>query len=138
MTIKIEFECTVNENLYLHAEKNGISRVISNLISNSIKFLSGDGKGGVISLSTDLKKIPTDRKNSEEIVIVKVRDTGSGIDKEILPKLFTKFTTKSSHGIGLGLYISKNIVEAHGGKMWAQNNEDGKGATFSFSLPLNP
>jgi signal transduction histidine kinase len=135
----IEFECAVNEDLYLHAEKNGISRVISNLISNSIKFLNGDGKGGVISLSTDLKKIPAaDRKDSEEMVIVKVRDTGSGIDKEILPKLFTKFTTKSSHGIGLGLYISKNIVEAHGGKMWAQNNEDGKGATFSFSLPLNP
>jgi signal transduction histidine kinase len=121
----------------LHAEKNGISRVISNLISNSIKFLSGDGKGGVISLSTDLKKIPRDGKGSEEMVIVKVRDTGSGIDKEILPKLFTKFTTKSSHGIGLGLYISKNIVEAHGGKIWAQNNEDGNGATFSFSLPLN-
>jgi signal transduction histidine kinase len=133
----IEFECTVNEDLYLHAEKNGISRVISNLISNSIKFLNGDGKGGVISLSADLKKTPTDGKDSEEMVIVKVRDTGSGIDKEILPKLFTKFTTKSSHGIGLGLYISKNIVEAHGGKIWAQNNEDGNGATFSFSLPLN-
>jgi signal transduction histidine kinase len=65
-----------------------------------------------------------------------MRDTGSGINEEILPKLFTKFATKSDKGIGLGLYISKNIIEAHGGRIWAKNNNDGKGATFSFSLPL--
>jgi signal transduction histidine kinase len=69
-------------------------------------------------------------------VVVIVKDTGIGIDEKIFPKLFTKFSTKSFHGMGLGLYISKNIVEAHGGRMWAKNNEDGKGATFSFSLPL--
>jgi len=134
----IKFEYNVNDDLHIHAEKNGISRVISNLISNSIKFLDREGKGGVISLTAELKKIPTDRNFLEEIVILKIKDTGSGIDKEILPKLFTKFASKSFQGIGLGLYISKNIVEAHGGKIWAQNNEDGKGATFSFSLPLNP
>jgi signal transduction histidine kinase len=134
----IKFECNVNDDLHIHAEKNGISRVISNLISNSIKFLDREGKGGVISLTAELKMIPTDRKVLEEIVILKIKDTGSGIDREILPKLFTKFTSKSFQGIGLGLYISKNIVEAHGGKIWAQNNEDGRGATFSFSLPLNP
>ena len=65
-----------------------------------------------------------------------VRDTGGGIDSEILPKMFSKFITKSFEGIGLGLYISKYIVEAHGGKILAENNIDGKGATFSFSLPL--
>jgi two-component system sensor histidine kinase VicK len=59
-----------------------------------------------------------------------------GIDSEIIPRLFTKFATKSEHGIGLGLYISKNIVEAHGGRIWAENN-DGKGATFSFSLQVS-
>jgi signal transduction histidine kinase len=69
---------------------------------------------------------------------LRVKDTGSGIDSEISPRLFTKFATKSDYGtgIGLGLYISKNIVDAHGGKICAENNKHGKGATFSFSLPL--
>ena len=71
-------------------------------------------------------------------VIVIVNDTGSGIDSEIMAKLFSEFTTKSEQGTGLGLYISKNIVEAHGGKIWAENNSDGmRGATFTFSLPLS-
>ena len=70
-----------------------------------------------------------------ELILVSVRDTGAGIDPEILSRLFTKFATKSFEGTGLGLYISKSIVEAHGGKIWAQNNPDGNGATFSFSLP---
>jgi signal transduction histidine kinase len=69
-------------------------------------------------------------------VIVSVKDTGEGIDHEILQKLFTKFATKSFEGTGLGLFISKSIVEAHGGKIWAENNKDCKGATFYFSLPL--
>jgi two-component system sensor histidine kinase VicK len=70
-------------------------------------------------------------------VIVSIKDTGTGIDPEILPRLFTKFATKSVTGTGLGLFISKSIVEAHGGKMWGENNADGKGATFAFSLPLS-
>ena len=66
-----------------------------------------------------------------------MEDTGTGIDPEIFPRLFTKFATKSDKGIGLGLYISKRIVEAHGGRIWAENNTGRKGATFTFSLPLN-
>ncbi|MGN6614701.1 MAG: sensor histidine kinase, partial [Candidatus Nitrosocosmicus sp.] len=69
-------------------------------------------------------------------IIVKIRDTGTGIDNDLLPKLFNKFASKSEKGTGLGLYISKNIVEAHGGRIWANNNEDKKGATFSFSIPV--
>ena len=61
---------------------------------------------------------------------------GNGIDVEILPRLFTKFVSKSFHGTGLGLYISKSIVEAHGGKIWGENNKDGRGATFGFRIPL--
>jgi signal transduction histidine kinase len=68
--------------------------------------------------------------------IVSVKDTGSGIDPEIMSRLFTKFTTKSQPGTGLGLFISKSIIEAHGGRIWAENNKDRKGATFSFRLPL--
>lgn len=76
-----------------------------------------------------------ERKSFE--TIVRVKDTGQGIDLEILPKLFTKFTTKSSSGTGLGLFISKSIIEAHGGRIWAENNSDGIGATFSFTLPTS-
>ena len=70
------------------------------------------------------------------MVIVGIKDTGIALDNEILPRLFTKFATKSFQGTGLGLYLSKNIIEAHGGKIWAENNEDGIGATISFNLPI--
>jgi signal transduction histidine kinase len=70
--------------------------------------------------------------------VVKIKDTGSGIDAEILPRLFSKFATKSDHkGTGLGLFISKSIVEAHGGRIWAENDTDGRGATFAFSIPID-
>jgi signal transduction histidine kinase len=72
----------------------------------------------------------------EEEVMVSIKDTGRGIELEILPNLFAKFATRSHQGTGLGLYISKSIIEAHGGKIWAENNVDGKGATFSFILPM--
>jgi signal transduction histidine kinase len=74
-------------------------------------------------------------KDNNELIIT-IRDTGQGIDPEILPNLFRKFATKSSSGTGLGLFISKSIIEAHGGRIWAENNSDGKGATFSFSVPI--
>jgi signal transduction histidine kinase len=77
-------------------------------------------------------------ENKEGQAIVSVKDNGQGIDSSILPKLFTKFASKSqTGGTGLGLFISKNIIEAHGGRIWAENNADGKGSTFSFSLPVN-
>jgi signal transduction histidine kinase len=97
-------------------------------MDNAIKFTK-EGGGGTVSIN--IKK-----KESNSWVIVSVKDTGGGIDPEIMPRLFTKFTSKSFKGTGLGLFISKSIIEAHGGKIWAENNIDGKGATFSFSLPL--
>ena len=74
-------------------------------------------------------------KNHIDGIILSVRDTGTGIHPEILPRLFSKFATRSEMDTGLGLFISKNIVEAHGRKIWGENNTDGKGATFVFSLP---
>jgi signal transduction histidine kinase len=102
--------------------------VISNLLGNAIKFT----KEGTISIITEIEE----NGHSKE-VIVSIKDTGEGIDPEIYPRLFTKFATKSITGTCLGLFISKNIIEAHGGKIWAENNSDGKGATFAFSLPLS-
>jgi len=87
-----------------------------------------------------MKKKKNKRENSsqeeEEEVIVSIQDTGIGIDPNVKNKLFKKFAIKSEQGMGLGLYISRSIIEAHGGKIWAENNPNGKGATFSFSLPF--
>jgi two-component system, OmpR family, sensor histidine kinase VicK len=109
----------------IDGDKERITQVISNLLSNAIKFTC---EGGEISLHI---------KRDTQHVIVSIRDNGQGIVPEIYPRLFTKFATNSIVGTGLGLYICKNIIEAHGGKMWAENNSDGRGATFSFSLPLS-
>lgn len=122
------------DDVQIFADKSGISRVISNLINNSMKFLPSTG--GFISITVKQMKTAMDNKIGN-MVQVSITDNGSGIDNEILPKLFTKFVTKSFHGIGLGLFISKSIVEAHGGKIWAENNRVGQGATFSFVLPLD-
>ena len=112
------------EDIFVVADKGRISRVISNLLSNAIKFTNE----GIITVSTE-------KKDNE--VLVSIKDTGAGIDAEILTRLFTKFATKSeTGGTGLGLFISKSIVDAHGGKIWGENNLDGKGATFTFSLPV--
>jgi len=118
------------KDLPLKADKNRISQVVSNLMSNALKFSSG----GTISVQSSLK---TNDKNNNNEVIVSIKDNGQGIDPEILPRLFSKFATKSYSGTGLGLFICKSIVEAHGGSIWAENNSDGKGATFSFTLPLS-
>jgi two-component system, OmpR family, sensor histidine kinase VicK len=128
--IKFEFPSTVSNEIptLIFADKNRIAQVIYNLISNSIKFIFKEG--------TIITNIEIKNNSDKETVIVRVKDTGTGIDYEIFPNLFKKFITKSFQGTGLGLYISKNIIETHGGKIWAENNEDGKGATFSFSLPL--
>jgi signal transduction histidine kinase len=109
----------------VEADKGRIAQVIDNLLNNALKFTNE----GTISVSVESKDGQT---------VVRVKDNGQGIDPGILPKLFTKFASKSEvGGTGLGLFISKSIVEAHGGKIWAENNSDGKGgATFSFSLPL--
>jgi signal transduction histidine kinase len=81
--------------------------------------------------------INANESNNKKDIIVNVTDTGSGINKDIFAKLFTKFVTKSSQGTGLGLYISKSIIEGHGGRIWAENNKEGRGAAFIFTLPMS-
>ena len=127
--LSYNFKQDTDDPLLIEADRDRITQVISNLLSNAIKFTSKKGEAEVISVSAE-------RKNSnQEEVIVSIKDTGEGINSEILPRLFTKFATRSFSGTGLGLYISKSIVESHGGKMWAENNPDGKGANFTFTLP---
>ena len=131
----------------MDADKEKINQVICNLLSNAVKFT----KRGTITISVAIQNVEetlnstTYNKNSisrdmtkeEKVqVVVSVKDTGTGIDPQIIPKLFSKFATKSFDGTGLGLFIYKSLINAHGGKMWAKNNQDGKGATFAFSLPI--
>ena len=129
-----------DSSIFVNVDRGRIAQVISNLISNALKFT----EEGSITLAID-KKISKDNNNNQ--VIVSVKDTGAGIDPEILPRLFTKFATKSDVGTGLGLYISKSIIEAHSGKIWAENNKNNdnnnnldeqtrRGSTFYFTLPL--
>jgi signal transduction histidine kinase len=126
--IKLVYEYSRVNNIIVNADKNRLNQVISNLISNSIKF--SQGEWGIISITTK-------KEQDSKTVTINVKDTGKGIDPEIIPRLFTKFATKSETGTGLGLFISKSIVEAHGGRIWAKNNKDGKGATFYFTLPVS-
>jgi signal transduction histidine kinase len=124
-------------DIFIEADKARITQVVSNILSNAVKFTEtkiNEEERGIINISAE-------RVDGQAIVSIK--DTGAGIDPEIMPRLFEKFASKSYQGTGLGLYISKSIVEAHGGKIWAENNIDNKdckgagGATFRFSLPIS-
>jgi two-component system, OmpR family, sensor histidine kinase VicK len=127
--------------IFIYADKNRIQQVISNLLSNALKFT----ENGIITITMEKFKDNNNNNSSDddekkEFVCIKIKDTGKGIDPEVLPRLFEKFATKSDRGTGLGLYISKNIVEAHEGKIWGMNNNNNrygeKGAEFGFTLPL--
>ena len=124
--LEIIFDQRESAPLFVRGDKSRLFEVLSNLIGNAIKFTDS---GGTITVTAE-------KSAAKKEAIVSIKDTGKGIDMEILPRLFTKFASKSDKGTGLGLYLSKGIIQAHGGKMWAENNKDGKGATFRFTLPL--
>lgn len=132
--LKLEYEAGENV-IIVEGDKSRLTQVVSNLLNNSIKFTTE----GMISIKMELKQ----DEQGLDTALVSVKDTGSGIDPEIVPKLFSRFASKSFAGTGLGLFIAKSIVEAHGGKIWARNNSNNKnginetGSTFYFSLPLN-
>ncbi len=107
----------------IFADRYRITQVISNIINNAIKF-------------TDQGSIAIEGTVSSSELTIKIIDTGKGIDKEIVNRLFDKFVSRSEQGTGLGLFISKNIMESHGGTIIGYNNENGTGATFVFTLPI--
>ena len=122
---KIKVVVAFKEDIFVEADRDRLNQVICNLLSNAFKFT--EEEEGIVSITAEKK---------DNQILVSVKDSGAGIDPEILPILFSKFASKSFSGTGLGLFISRNIIEAHGGKIWAENNLDEKGARFSFSLPL--
>jgi signal transduction histidine kinase len=135
------------DTIVVEADRGRIMQVISNILSNAIRFakegeviVSIERKDRIIDSNGSKSNNDNDNdiNNNKGDVIVSVKDTGTGIDPDVLPKLFSKFAvTSDTGGTGLGLFISKSIIEAHGGRIWAENNANGEGATFSFSLPIN-
>jgi signal transduction histidine kinase len=123
--IKLEYR---PKDIFVEVDRVRVTQVISNLLNNAIKFT----KEGKITITIE-------KKDNEEVAVISIKDTGIGIDSEVFPKLFSKFASKSYQGTGLGLFICKSIVEAHDGKIWAENNnnntQEKKGATFYFTLP---
>ncbi len=126
-SIKLEYQPC---DILIDADKSRITQVISNILDNAVKFskpnVNKASAVGIINIKID---------KADDQTIVTITDAGTGIDPEIIPRLFDKFASKSFQGTGLGLYICKSIVQAHGGKIWAHNN-DGTGATFAFTLPI--
>jgi two-component system sensor histidine kinase VicK len=116
----------INYPILVEADKGRITQVLSNILNNALKFT--DEGQIIVNAHEDYNK---------KEIIISVTDTGSGINKDIFAKLFSKFATKSSQGTGLGLYISRSIIEAHSGRIWAENNKEGGGATFTFTLPVS-
>lgn len=114
-------ECE-SDDVIVNADKARITQVLTNLLANAVAF----AKGGKVTVSCS---------RTENDALVQVKDDGIGIDPEIIPRLFTKFATKSDKGTGLGLFVSKSIIDAHGGRIWAANNEVERGATFAFTIP---
>jgi signal transduction histidine kinase len=138
--IELYLDTPKEREIIVYADRERMVQVISNLLDNSVKFIE---KEGSIYLMVKIKRDGDNMKemnvedNHRDQVVISIKDTGVSIPEEIFPILFTKFTAKSITGAGLGLYISKSIIEAHGGRIWAENNNDGKGVTFTLSLPLS-
>ncbi|MDW0148192.1 MAG: sensor histidine kinase [Nitrososphaeraceae archaeon] len=134
--VQIIFDSKKNIPATVYADEARLQQVIDNLLSNAINFT----QNGTIMITAYRAQVDTKGEIDEsdrESTVVEIRDTGTGINSEMLPRLFDKFATRSMSGTGLGLYISKSIVDSHDGKIWAYNNKDGKGATFTFTLPIN-
>ena len=130
-TVTINCHFSENETNFVSGDRQRLSQVMINLLNNSIKHTS---KG---KIDVFIERSKEGSRANDQFVIIRVRDTGVGINPQMMDKLFSKFGTKSETGTGLGLYISKGIVEAHGGSIWAENNVDGIGACFAFKLPLS-
>jgi len=133
---KINFSIfTSVDKLLIHADKNRIKSTIENLITNAIETAESKNIKMFVD-KTKTNNILSNNKEEEFVVFVSITDDGNGIERMIFPNLFSKFVTNSREGLGLGLYLAKNVINRHGGEIWAENNEDSRGATFHFSLPV--
>ncbi|MFL6523225.1 MAG: sensor histidine kinase, partial [Nitrososphaera sp.] len=119
-------DAETSPSLFVNADKSRITEVLWNLLDNAVKFTKEKGHGTISIAGAEIGNQ----------AVIEIKDTGKGIDADMIPRLFSKFATKSHRGTGLGLFISKSIVEAHEGKIWAENSKNGQGGTFTFALPI--
>ena len=143
---------SIGDHSWINVDKLRLNQILINLIDNAIKFSKRDDVINILIrdnnvFDLNLNQTEIDRtkgntssyraegKEEENQTYVGISDTGKGISSRIMPHLFEKFVTDSDFGTGLGLFITKKLVEAHGGRIWAFNNNDGIGSTFVFSLP---
>ncbi len=132
--VKISYELKhKDDDIIVEADKNRLAQVISNLLSNALKFSEKEHEAR-ISIIVEKNYL---EESGNQTIVVSIRDYGEGIDPIIFPNMFSKFVSSSYSGTGLGLYICKNIIQAHGGKIWAENNRNSSGATFYFMLPIS-
>jgi two-component system, OmpR family, sensor histidine kinase VicK len=127
---QILYESKGDDTIFIQADRYRVAQLVANILSNALKFIKR--YDGIVSISIEKKE---DVAGGQEVALVSIKDNGTGIDPDIFPRLFEKFASKSFKGTGLGLFICRSIVEAHGGRIWAENNGD-KGATFHFTLPI--
>jgi signal transduction histidine kinase len=127
---QILYESKGDDSILIEADRYRVAQLVTNLLSNALKFVKRHD--GIVSISIEKKDI---NRSGQEVALVSIKDNGTGIDPDIFPRLFEKFASKSFKGTGLGLFICRSIVEAHGGRIWAENNRD-EGATFHFTLPI--
>jgi two-component system, OmpR family, sensor histidine kinase VicK len=120
-----------DDTIFIEADRYRVAQLVTNLLSNATKFVKRHD--GIVSISIEKKDNAIG--SEQEVALVSIKDNGTGIDPDIFPRLFEKFASKSFKGTGLGLFICRSIVEAHGGRIWGENNRD-KGATFHFTLPI--
>ena len=129
------------------ADRMRISQVLSNLLSNANKSIIGTKGKSIKFIYVDLKRVEAggeklplqshhEQQSKEEVAVISIQDEGSGINSELRLKLYEKFATGTYGGTGLGLYISKSIIESHGGKLWFEDNRNGRGVTFYFTIPI--
>ena len=127
---QILYESKGDDSIFIEADRYRVAQLVTNLLSNALKFVKR--YDGLVYISIEKKDT---NRSGQEVALVTIKDNGTGIDPDIFPRLFEKFASKSFKGTGLGLFICRSIVEAHGGRIWAENNKD-KGATFHFTLPI--
>ena len=127
---QILYESKGDDTIFIQADRYKVAQLVANLLSNALKFIKR--YDGLVSISIEKQE---DIAGGQEVALVSIKDNGTGIDPDIFPRLFEKFASKSFKGTGLGLFICRSIVEAHGGRIWAEKNRD-EGATFHFTLPI--
>jgi signal transduction histidine kinase len=133
--IKYDTKINYNSKLLIDLDKTRFCQILNNLVSNAYKF-SNENSDVAISIKEDSDNKYANSKNNNNVVI-SVSDKGKGISQTMIPHLFERFATDSESGTGLGLYITKKLVEAHEDSIWGYNNNNGKGTTFEFTLPIS-